>query len=90
VLRAARPARRLAHTSHALDPEAVLAAYRRVHGTEPPHALVLCVRGESFELGEPLSAAAAAHLDSAWLALQDVCYVVDLLLSSRPVSLAPT
>lgn len=88
VLREARPADELAHTSHALAPEAVLAAYRRVHGTEPPHALVLCVRGESFELGAPLSAAAAAHLDLAWMALQDLCCVVDQLLGIRSASLA--
>jgi hydrogenase maturation protease len=73
----AQSAEELAHTSHALAPGAVLAAYRRVHGSEPPRALVLCVRGESFELGEPLSAAAAAHLDSAWAALQDLCVLAD-------------
>jgi len=58
------------HTSHALSPEAVLATYRRVTGDEPPEAWLLCVRGESFELGEPLSRTAAANLESAWLALQ--------------------
>ncbi len=58
------------HTSHALSPEAVLATYRRVTGNEPPEAWLLCVRGESFELGEPLSRTAAANLESAWLALQ--------------------
>ncbi len=88
-LREAPPAETLAHTSHALAPGAVLAAYRRVHGVDPPDAFVLCVRGESFELGEPLSAAAAAHLESAWLALQDLCRVVGQLLSTRPASLEP-
>ena len=88
-LREARPADPLAHTSHALAPGAVLAAYRRVHGIDPPDAFVLCVRGESFELGESLSAAAAAHLESAWLALQDLCRVVNQLLGTRPVSLEP-
>ena len=43
------------HTSHALSPEAVLATYRRVTGEAPPEAWLLCVRGESFELGERLS-----------------------------------
>jgi hydrogenase maturation protease len=61
------------HTSHALSPEAVLATYRRVTGSEPPEAWLLCVRGESFGLGEPLSAAAAAHLESAWAALLEAC-----------------
>ena len=58
------------HTSHALSPEAVLTTYRRVTGETPPEAWLLCVRGESFELGEALSAAAAAHLDAAWLELR--------------------
>ena len=57
------------HTSHAISPEAVLATYRRVTGNEPPEAWVLCVRGESFELGEGLSAQAAVNLEAAWPAL---------------------
>ena len=58
------------HTSHALSPEAVLATYRRVTGETAPEAWLLCVRGESFELGEALSAAATAHLEAAWLELR--------------------
>jgi hydrogenase maturation protease len=58
------------HTSHALAPEAVLATYRRVTADEPPEAWLLCVRGESFELGEVLSPAAATHLEAAWTALR--------------------
>ena len=54
------------HTSHAISPEAVLATYRRVTGEPPPEAWVLCVRGESFELGESLSEPAAANLEAAW------------------------
>jgi hydrogenase maturation protease len=69
-LRPVQPAAEFLHTSHALSPEAVLATYRRVTGNEPPEAWLLCVRGESFELGEGLSAAAAANLESAWLALR--------------------
>ena len=69
-LRPVQPAAEFLHTSHALSPEAVLATYRRVTGNEPPEARLLCVRGESFELGEGLSAAAAANLESAWLALR--------------------
>lgn len=61
------------HTSHALSPEAVLATYRRVTGDEPPEAWLLCVRGESFELGEGLSASAVDHLYAAWPALRGLC-----------------
>ena len=60
------------HTSHALPPAAVLATYRRVTGDEPPQAWLLCVPGESFELGEPLTAAARGRIDAAWLKLLDL------------------
>jgi hypothetical protein len=65
-LRRVEAAAEFLHTSHALAPEAVLATYRRVTGEEPPEAWLLCVRGESFELGEGLSAGAAANLEAAW------------------------
>ncbi len=58
------------HTSHAISPEAVLATYERLHGAPAPEAWVLCVCGDSFELGEALSTAAAAHLEAAWLELR--------------------
>jgi len=57
------------HTSHALPPAAVLATYQRVMGEEPPEAWLLCVCGQSFELGEALTAAATRHLEAAWSAL---------------------
>lgn len=59
-------------TTHELSPAAVLQVYREVMGQEPPPAYVLGVRGERFELGEPLSAEAAQHLDAAWDFLQQV------------------
>lgn len=59
------------YTSHAMSPEAVLATYARVTGEAPPEAWVLSVRGESFELGEALSEAAAARLEAASRALSD-------------------
>lgn len=68
------------HSTHALSPAAVLAVCRRVAG-EPPPASVLCVRGESFELGADLSPAAAAHLEAAWRALREFCH--GLLQSPR-------
>jgi hydrogenase maturation protein HypF len=52
------------HTSHALSPAAVLDAHRCLGG-EPPEAWVLAIRGERFELGDALSAAASRHLDAA-------------------------
>lgn len=67
------PASGIAHTTHELPPEAVLQVYRQTEGAEPPPAFVLCVRGEQFELGEPLTAAAAAGLEGAWLLLTELC-----------------
>jgi len=54
------------HSTHALSPEAVLDVYQRSLGRAPPPAFVLCVRGDRFELGEPLSAEAARRLEAAW------------------------
>jgi hydrogenase maturation protease len=64
--RLVRPAPDFLHTSHAISPEAVLATYLRVKNVPPPPAGVLCIRGESFELGESLTPAAAANLDACW------------------------
>ncbi|MBI5330765.1 MAG: hydrogenase maturation protease [Betaproteobacteria bacterium] len=59
------PAHDFAHTSHALAPETVLGVCARVGVTPPVQAHVLAIRGYRFELGEPLSAAAAANLEAA-------------------------
>ncbi len=60
----------MTHTSHALAPESVLAVFSQVTGKPPPPAFLLCVRGESFELGAGLSADAEARLEEAWRFLQ--------------------
>ena len=57
------------HTSHAISPESVLATYERLHGAPAPETWVLCVRGESFELGAPLSGAVVGRVEAAWRAL---------------------
>jgi hydrogenase maturation protease len=53
------------HTTHAVAPETLLGVYAMVHGEEPPPAFILCIRGEQFELGEPLSTLAQQRLDEA-------------------------
>lgn len=67
------PSEAVAHTSHALAPDAVLQVYRQIEGEDPPPAYVLCVRGEAFALGEPLSPTARQHLEAAWALLTDLC-----------------
>lgn len=58
------PARDRSCLTHALSPAAVLATYYQVAG-QPPEAWLLAIRGERFELGEPMTANAEAHLASA-------------------------
>jgi hydrogenase maturation protease len=60
------------HSTHALPPAAVLAVFRLVARAEPPPSFVLCVRGESFELGDGLSAGAQVNLEAAWLLLREL------------------
>jgi hydrogenase maturation protease len=67
------PAAGIAHTTHELPPAAVLQVFRQTEGSEPPPAFVLCVSGEAFALGEPLSIAAASHVDSAFQLLIRLC-----------------
>ena len=54
------------HTTHALAPEAVLDVFQRVQSRAPPPAFTLAVRGERFELGEPLSPDGGERLEAAW------------------------
>lgn len=55
----------MSHTSHAISPEAVLAACEQVGVTPPAAAHVLAIRGHAFELGEGLSPRAGHNLDAA-------------------------
>ncbi|MFZ5511220.1 MAG: hydrogenase maturation protease [Pseudomonadota bacterium] len=59
------PAPGLTHTSHAVCPGELLRVYVQVTGRPPPPAWVLAIRGEAFELGEPLSRVAASNLEVA-------------------------
>lgn len=64
------PAVDLGSSSHALEPGAVLRVFEQTCRGPAPQCFVLCVRGESFELGEGLSEAAAAYLDDSWRQLE--------------------
>ena len=73
-----QPVRDTSYTSHALSPAAVLYVYQQINQVPPPPAFQLAIRGQSFALGQPLSAAAKTHLTAALafadrlLARQDV------------------
>ncbi len=51
--------------SHSITPESVLAVYAQIHRKAPPPAFVLCIRGEQFELGSPLSPEAGQRMELA-------------------------
>ena len=68
----------VAYTTHALAPQGLLHIFQRVTGEAPPPAFLLGIRGERFELGEPLSAAAERNLESA------VAFTVELLDACGP------
>ncbi len=72
------PGRDASYSTHELSPSAVLDVFRALEGHAPPPAYVLSVRGERFDLGEPLSPSAEAHLEAAWAFLQE------LLADPRP------
>jgi len=59
------PARDESWSTHALHPAAVLHVFQVVQRREPPPAYLLAVRGEAFELGQPLSEAATRNLAAA-------------------------
>jgi hydrogenase maturation protease len=61
------------HSSHSLSPGAVLATCRRCVDGPVPAARLLCVRGDSFELGASLSGSATRYLELAWASLYAAC-----------------
>jgi len=69
-----RAVRDASFTTHALSPQALMQVFRELRGEEPPPCTLLAIRGERFELGEPPSPSALAHLGAAlqwaqaWLA----------------------
>lgn len=65
-------------STHALSPEAVLSVFQRVEGRAPPPSFVLCVRGDVFELGAPMSAAAERNTSAA------EAFAHDLMRDARP------
>ena len=73
IFRCARAQPQLAPCTHVLSPETLLAVLPRISSQLAPPAFVLCVRGESFVLGEDLSAAAREHAEEAFRLLTRLC-----------------
>jgi hydrogenase maturation protease len=72
------PSREIAYTTHVMLPQSLLYVYQRVTGVAPPPSFLLGIRGEHFELGQPLSQAAVRNLRDA------VTFTVDLLTKAAP------
>jgi hydrogenase maturation protease len=70
---ALHPAQDVRYTTHEMSPQAVLHVYERVYQRPAPPSFLLSVRGESFNLGEPLSPAAVENRDAAWALLVQLC-----------------
>jgi hydrogenase maturation protease len=64
-VRQLQPQRDPSYTSHSLSPEALLQVFSDSQGCAPPPASLLAIQGQTFELGQPLSAAAQVHLEAA-------------------------
>ena len=54
------------YTTHAMSPAAILHVYEKLNGKPAPHCSLLSIRGQSFELGQPVSTAAQANLQAAY------------------------
>jgi hydrogenase maturation protease len=80
------PARDRTFTTHAMSPEAVLAAYRDAFGAEPPPAYALAIRGDSFDLGTGLSLAAMDRMEDAAAFLESLLAALDPRMTAAPAS----
>jgi hydrogenase maturation protease len=67
----------MAHTTHALKPEDVLATFQRIEHKASPPAFTLAIRGQHFDLGAGLSNAALTHLDAAGAFVKKLLAVPD-------------
>jgi len=65
------PARDGSFSTHAMSPQAVLQVYAEIEDGPPPPAWLLAIRGERFELGEPLGDSARESLTAALVAAAD-------------------
>ena len=80
------PMRDTSYSSHALSPAAVLHVYQQVYNQPPPPSFQLAIRGQSFTLGEPLSASAEAHLAAALEFIQQLLAQRELAIWERWIS----
>ena len=66
------------YTSHAMNPAALLHAYREIYRKDAPPAFLLRIRGYDFSLGDPLTDKAAKNLEAAMQLVVELCNSVSL------------
>ncbi len=66
------------YTSHAMNPSALLNAYRQVYRKDAPPAFLLRIRGYRFALGDPLSDRAMTNLEAATQLVAGLCVSASL------------
>jgi hydrogenase maturation protease len=59
------PSKDNSYTTHAMSPAAILSVYQSIKKQSPPPCFLLGIKGESFELGEGVSANAQTNLTAA-------------------------
>ncbi len=64
------------YTTHAMHPAGILQTYQTWYGSPPP-TFLLSIRGEQFDLGQPLSQPASQHLQAAWTLLKQLLETIE-------------
>lgn len=72
-----QPVQDASYTTHEMSPQAVLHVFEQLYKRPAPPAFMLSVRGESFDLGEPLSRAALENRDASLSLLLQLCACPD-------------
>lgn len=65
----------VSYSTHAISPASVLGVYQQVLNETPPPCFLLAIRGERFELGEPLTPQAEANLEAAEKMILALCRI---------------
>jgi len=73
-----RPEKDSSYTSHAMNPTALLHAYRQVYGMDALPAFLLRIRGYDFGLGDPMTDNASDNLEAAIRLVVELCAAMNL------------
>lgn len=68
-----QPSLDASYTTHEMSPQAVLHVFEQLYKRPAPPSFLLSVRGDTFNLGEPLSLSALENRDAALMLLVQLC-----------------